>query len=101
MITFSSQQKIRGSALIATFWLIATLGMIVFGATKFISVDGSLLEGAISNLFLATDGRLFTPAVRGGFLIVVVARSKREEAAPVGTPLATRGLVLIENVGAG
>jgi branched-subunit amino acid aminotransferase/4-amino-4-deoxychorismate lyase len=30
--------------------------------------DGSLLEGAISNLFLATGGRLFTPARSASFL---------------------------------
>ena len=33
----------RGSSLVATFWLIATLGMVIFGATRFISVDGKLL----------------------------------------------------------
>lgn len=43
MIQRSANRKNRGSSLVATFWLIATLGMILFGATKFISVDGSLL----------------------------------------------------------
>ncbi len=43
MINRSANSKERGSSLVATFWLIATLGMILFGATKFISVDGSLL----------------------------------------------------------
>jgi general secretion pathway protein K len=33
----------RASSLIATFWLIATLGMILFGTTKFLSVDSKLL----------------------------------------------------------
>jgi len=41
----SAAEKVaqRGSSLVATFWLIATLGMVIFGATKFISVDGKLL----------------------------------------------------------
>jgi type II secretory pathway component PulK len=51
VIALSSHRKERGSSLIATFWLIATLGMIVFGATKFISVDGSLLAARKSMAF--------------------------------------------------
>ena len=43
MICVTAKVTYRGSALVATFWLIATLGMVIFGATKFISVDGRLL----------------------------------------------------------
>ncbi len=43
MICGCAKNNQRGSSLVATFWLIATLGMVIFGATKFISVDGKLL----------------------------------------------------------
>lgn len=35
----------RGSALIAVFWLIAILGMVIFGAAKFVSLDSLWITG--------------------------------------------------------
>jgi len=59
----------RGSSLVATFWLIATLGMVIFGATKFISTDGRLLA--------ARKGMAF-------------ARAQAESGLAIGTHPATR-----------
>ncbi len=47
---------------------------------------GRLLEGAVSNLFLVRDGRLLTPAARGGFLPGLTRRRVLELARGLGTP---------------
>ncbi|MFT5471293.1 MAG: hypothetical protein ACI8UO_006426, partial [Verrucomicrobiales bacterium] len=39
MITRRQNGSDAGSALIATFWLIAVMGMVVFTAVRFVAID--------------------------------------------------------------